>query len=43
MQDCCEPAAGLPPRGLPCILRAGLLYAALAAVVGFALWQQLQA
>ena len=51
MKDCCEPAAGPPPRGplrrlLTGPLRrllTGLLYAALAAALGFVLWQQFQA
>ena len=43
MKDCCEPAAGPPPRGpLRCLL-TGLLYAVLAAALSFVLWQQWQA
>lgn len=40
MKSCCEPAAGPPPRGPLRHLLRGLLYAALAAVLGFVLWQQ---
>jgi hypothetical protein len=43
MKDCCEPAAGPPPRGPLRRLLTGLLYAVLAAAVGFVLWQQFQA
>ena len=42
MKDCCEPAAGPPPRGPLRRLLTGLLYAVLAAAVGFVLWQQFQ-
>ena len=42
MKDCCEPAAGPPPRGPLRRLLTGLLYAVLAAAVGFVLWQQIQ-
>ncbi|PJJ54945.1 hypothetical protein [Hymenobacter chitinivorans] len=43
MKDCCEPAAGPPPRGPFRQLLRGLLYVALAAAIGFVLWQQFQA
>ena len=43
MKDCCEPAAGPPPRGPLRRLLTGLLYAELAAVLSFVLWQQWQA
>ena len=42
MKDCCEPAAGPPPRGPLHRLLTGLLYAVLAAALGFVLWQQWQ-
>ena len=42
MKECCEPAAGPPPRGPLRRLLTGLLYAVLAAAVGFVLWQQFQ-
>ncbi|WP_161787121.1 hypothetical protein [Hymenobacter sp. IS2118] len=47
MKNCCEPAAGPPPRGPPPRgplrrLLTGLLYAVLAAALGFVLWQQWQ-
>ena len=43
MKDCCEPAAGPPSRGPLRRLLTGLLYAVLAAALGFVLWQQRQA
>ena len=43
MKDCCEPASGPPPRGPFRRLLTGLLYAMLAAALGFVLWQQWQA
>ena len=43
MKDCCEPAAGPPPRGPLRRLLTGVLYAVLAAALGFVLWQQWQA
>ena len=42
MKDCCEPAAGPPPRSPLGRLLKGLLYAVLAAAAGFVLWQQWQ-
>ena len=39
MKSCCEPA-GPPPRGPARRLLAYALYTALAAVLGFVLWQQ---
>lgn len=42
MKNCCEPAAGPPPCGPLRRLLTGLLYAVLAAAVGFLLWQQIQ-
>ncbi len=38
MKVCCEPASGPSPRAL----FTGLLYAVLAATLGFVLWQQWQ-
>ena len=43
MKDCCEPAAGPPPRGPFRRLLTGLLYAVLMAALGFVLRQQWQA
>ena len=40
MKACREPANGPPPRGPLRRLFTGLLYAALAAALGFVLWQQ---
>lgn len=42
MKSCCEEAGAAPPRG-PRRLLAYLLYAVLAAALGFVLWQQWQA
>jgi hypothetical protein len=43
MKSCCEQAGGPPPKGPTRRFLTYALYAALAAVLGFVLWQQFQA
>ncbi|GAA4388692.1 hypothetical protein GCM10023186_35440 [Hymenobacter koreensis] len=43
MKSCCQEAGAPPPRGPVRRLLSYLLYAVVAAVLGFALWQQWQA
>lgn len=40
MKSCCEPAGVPPPKGLARRFLSYALYAALAAVLAFVLWQQ---
>ena len=43
MKSCCQEAGAPAPRGRGRRLLSYLLYAVLAAVLGFVLWQQMQA
>ncbi len=43
MKSCCQEAGAPPPRGPVRRLLSYLLYAGVAAVLGFVLWQQWQA
>ena len=43
MKSCCEQAGVPPPKGPARRILSYAIYAALAAVLGFVLWQQFQA
>jgi hypothetical protein len=43
MKNCCEQASTPPPKGPARRFLAYALYVVLAAVLGFVLWQQIQA